>query len=109
MDLKLNKMKNYTGSDLGQDFKTFFTKETKHITIILKSIGCTDIQMSRQFYYYYGFFTSPTGQPYYFSCSDVRFWKYEKILFRTVKNYNDYTGGHNQYIETNNLKQIKLS
>ena len=41
-------MKNYTGSDLGNDFREFFKREKKRIVEALKSKGCTDIQMSRQ-------------------------------------------------------------
>ena len=39
-------MKNYTGSDLGQDFKSFYTREVGRIKKHLKSIGCTDIEFS---------------------------------------------------------------
>src|SRR5258708_2020895 len=92
-------MKNYTGSDLGQDFKKFYTSEKKLITKHLLSLGCTKIEMSRQFYYFYGFFTSPNGQAYYFSCSDVRHFPNSPILYRTIKDYNDFTGGANQYCD----------
>ena len=96
-------MKNYSGSDLGNDFKEFFRKEKSRITKHLKIKGCTEIKMSMQFYYFYGFFTSKSGQAYYFSCSDVRHFSYEKLHFRTAKNYSDFTGGSNQYISVNQL------
>jgi hypothetical protein len=101
-------MKHYTGSDLGQDFRSFFTKESKRIKAELTKLGCTDIQLSRQFYYYYGFFTAPSGQKYYLSCSDVRHFSYTRILYRTAKDYKDYTGGSNCYIAANELGSIKL-
>jgi hypothetical protein len=50
------------------------------------------------FYFFSGFFTAPSGQVYYFSCSDIRHWGYDKLLIRTAKNYTDYTGGSNQYV-----------
>ena len=90
--------KNYSGSDLGQDFKEFFRKEKRRLTEHFKAKGCTKIEMSYGFYYFSGFFTAPSGQVYYFSCSDVRHWGYDKLLIRTAKNYTDYTGGSNQYV-----------
>ena len=101
-------LKNYTGGDLGQDFRTLFTKEKNRITKALMALGCTDIEMSRQFYYYFGFFTSKTGQIYYFSCSDVRHFTYDKILYRTATHNRDFTGGSNQYVNRNELDTLKL-
>lgn len=103
-------MKHYTGRDLGQDFRTFFTNEKRRLTKYLKELDCTNIQMSRQFYYFYGFFTSKSGQKYYFSCSDIRHFGYTKILYRTVNSYTDYTGGMNQYVnvDADSLRNIKL-
>jgi hypothetical protein len=105
---KQEKMKNYTGKDLGENFREFFKSEKKRITKDLKELGCTNVQMSCQFYYFYGFFTSSTGQPYYFSCSDVRYWGYERLLYRIAKSYIDYTGGMNQYIKVHELKNLNL-
>lgn len=102
------KMTNYTGSDLGDDFKRFFKSEKRRITKILTDMGCTDIVMSMQFYYFYGYFTSKTGQPYYFSCSDTRHFGYTQLLYRTVKDYDDCTGGGNQYVSKNYIKEMKL-
>jgi len=102
-------MKNYTGSDLRQDFKTFFSKEKSRISKILKDLGCTDIQMSRQFYYFYGFFTSKSGQTYYFCCSDVRHFGYNQIRYKIAKDYKDYGGsGMNQYVNIDNIKEMEL-
>ena len=92
--------KNYSGSDLSSAFKTFFRKEEKRISDILTKKGCTNIEMNYGFYYFSGFFTSPTGQVYYLSCSDVRHFGYERLLIRTAKDYKDYTGGSNQYVGT---------
>jgi hypothetical protein len=93
-------MANYSGSDLSSEFKSFFRKEKKRITDILKEKGCTNIEMGYGFYYFSGFFTSPTGQAYYFSCSDVRHFPYNRLLIRTAKHYKDYTGGSNNFIGT---------
>ena len=83
------KTTHYTGSDLGQDFRTFFTKEKKRISNFLTAKGCKDIVMYRGFYYFSGFFTTASGQIYYFSISDVRHFSYEKIMYRTATSYKD--------------------
>ena len=109
---KLNDMaksKHYTGSDLGQDFRTFYTKETNRIKKVLTEMGCTNIEFSRQFYYFSGFFTAPSGQVYYMSCSDVRHFPYEKLLYRTAATYKDYTGGHNCYVKPDGIKFINFN
>jgi len=103
--------KNYSGSDLGQDFKEFFRKEKNRLTKILKEKSCTKIEMNYGFYYFSGFFTAPSGQVYYFSCSDVRHFGYTQLLIRTAKSYTDFTGGSNQYcgLKKEDLINFRLS
>jgi len=102
--------KNYSGSDLSQEFKSFFRKEKNRLTKILTEKGCTNIDLSYGFYYFSGFFTAPSGQVYYISCSDVRHFEYEELLIRTAKDYKDFTGGTNQYcgISKNELMRFTL-
>jgi len=108
----MEKRKNYSGRDLGQDFKDFFRREKRRLTGIFKEKGCIDIQMNYGFYYFSGFFTSSTGQAYYFSCSDVRHYPYDTILIRTAKDYRDFSGGGNGYgyvsVVRQNLINFKL-
>lgn len=99
---------SYKGSDFGQDFKVFFRNEKRRITAYLKEFGCTDIKINYGFYYFYGFFTSKTGQIYYFNSSDVRHFGYNRLMYRTAKDYKDYTGGMNQYINVDNLREMKI-
>ena len=103
-------MADYKGSDLGNEFKEFFRIETNRIKRHLKSIGCTKIEFSMQFYYFSGFFTSKTGQVYYLSSSDVRHFGYSQLLYRTAQHYKDYTGGSNQYVSTDRgqLKYMQI-
>lgn len=103
-------MKNYSGSDLGADFKAFFRKEKKRISKILTDRGCINIEMAYGFYYFSGFFTAPSGQIYYFSSSDVRHFGYDKLLIRTAKHYKDWTGGMNQFcnVDDDSLKNFRL-
>ena len=99
---------NYKGKDLGDDFKDFFRKEKRRIIDNLKKIGCYDFKFSCQFYYFSGFFRSKTGQMYYISCSDVRYFGYIELLYRTAKHNKDWTGGGNQYVKINKLKEMEL-
>ena len=99
---------SYKGSDLSPQFKTWFRKEKKRITEILESKGCTNVQLDYGFYYFSGFFTSSTRQIYYISCSDVRHFPDHKYMYRTAKHYKDWTGGSNQFINKNELENIKL-
>ena len=88
-------------------FRSEFTKE-------LKSIGAADIQIGKGHFYVSGFFTVD-GQVWYFSLSDVRGMEYclnqscmGKLMYRTAKDYRDFTGGYNRYatIETGMAKNM---
>ena len=102
--------KNYGGSDLSDNFKNFFRREKRRLQTHFKSKGCTNFQMNYGFYFFSGFFTSPSGQAYYFSCDDVRWFGYTQLLIRTAKDYNDFTGGSNQFcgITKQELLNFKL-
>ena len=102
------KNKNYKGSDLSQEFKSFARKEIKRITNILTEIGCTDVQLNYGFYYFSGFFTAPSGQIYYISCYDIRHFGYKKLMYRTAKSYTDYTGGSNNFVQVEKLNGVKF-
>jgi len=99
---------SYKGSDLSSEFKSFFRKEKKRIVGILESLGCTAIEIDYGFYTFSGFFTSASGQIYYLSCPDVRHWEYTRLMYRTAKSYKDYSGGSNNFIDKNNLNNIRL-
>jgi hypothetical protein len=101
-------MKNYKGSDLSPEFKGIYRKEMRQIKKILTEMGCTNIESSMQFYYYYGFFTAPSGQEFYFNCSDVRFFPNNPLLYRKVKDRNDFTGQENRYVQLSKLNDINL-
>ena len=66
-------MKNYNGKDLRPEFKELYARDKKLIVGQLVEMGCTEIMMSMQFNYYYGYFTAPNGTRFYFNISDVRF------------------------------------
>lgn len=100
----------YKGSDLSSEFKSFFRKEKNRLKKILEARGCTKIELDYGFYYFSGFFTAPSGQIYYLSCSDVRHFGYNKLLIRTAKHYKDWTGGMNQFcgVDEGSLNNFRL-
>jgi len=87
------------------EFLTFARTFKKEISKELTERQCTNITLSVGHFYCSGFFTSPTGQIYYFSISDVRSYNenygghFSSLLYRTAKSYQDYTGGCNQYVK----------
>lgn len=100
---------SYKGNDLDPNFVKWFRKEKKRIETILISKGCTNIKLSYGFHYFYGFFTSETGQVYYINCPDKRYSPNDAYMYRTAQNYRDFSGGRNMYIMPNKLNEIKLS
>ncbi len=99
----------YKGSDLSPEFKKFFRSERKRITDALTKMGCTNVQMDYGFYFFYGFFTSQSGQVYYLSVHiDSRPISYKQIMYRTAKDYKDYSGGSNQYVDKNEIDKMIL-
>jgi hypothetical protein len=83
------------------EFKSFASAFKRELTKELKSIGATNIKFSVGHFYVSGFFTSETGQVYYFSLSDVRGCP-NQLMYRTAKDYKDYTGGINQWVNIEN-------
>ena len=100
--------KDYSGSDLSSDFKSFYKNEMKKIKKILIEKGCTNIETSCQSYYFFGFFTSKSGQMYYFNCPDIRHFGYSIIMYRTVTSYKDFRGGSNQHVSPDKLNNINF-
>jgi len=92
-----------TNSKHDPEFSTFKRLFRKGLTKELYKIGATNIVFSYGHYYISGFFTMNT-QAYYFSLSDVRHGFVfnrngeAEIMYRTAKNYKDYTGGGNQWL-----------
>ena len=99
---------SYKGKDISTEFKKFFRTEKRRITENLTKMGCTKIELDYGFYYFSGFFTSASGQIYYLCVSDVRHFPYERIMYRTAKDYKDYSGGTNQYVDRYEIKKMNL-
>lgn len=82
-------------------FNSFFSVFKKELSVELKKIGATDIKFSKGHFEVSGFFTVGS-QPYYFSLSDVRGLEYVRtptLMYRTAKDYKDFTGGSNQWTD----------
>lgn len=72
-------------------FKREFNKE-------LKQVGATNIVYHKGHFGLSGFFTTKSGQIYYFSLSDVR-GSNVNLMYRTADHYKDWKGGSNQWIQ----------
>ena len=97
-----------SSSGTTQEFLNFVRTFKREFTKELKSIGATDIKIGKGHFYVSGFFTSVSGQVYYFSLSDVRGMDYaltnnpdnvqSQLMYRTARDYKDFTGGGNQWV-----------
>jgi len=90
-----------SSSGLTEQFKKFYTTFKREFKKELLTIGATDIVFSRGHFYVSGFYTIGETM-YYFSLPDVRGKNnpdscMNKLLYRTVKDYKDYSGGMNKY------------
>lgn len=98
----------YKGSDLSPAFKSAFRMEKNRITKHLTSIGCTEIKFDYGFEYFSGFFTSKSGQVYYLSASTDKVGNYDQLMYRTARNYKDFSGGTNQWVNRNELYRMRI-
>jgi len=90
------------------EFLSFVKVFKKEFTSELQSVGATNIVFNVGHFYISGFFTLD-GQAYYFSLPDVRDLGHSmlyypdncmsKLMYRTAKDYNDYTGGMNRFVK----------
>ena len=70
-----------------KDFSKFLTTE-----------GAEEIKIGKPNHFdMSGFFKMKSGQIWYFRIGDVR-WSKDKMLIRTAKGFNDFTGGYNQFV-----------
>jgi len=110
---KLNRSKDFiqsltqefeSSSQLTQQFQAFHRIFKRDFTNILKSFNAENIEFNRNHFGTIGFFTH-NGQVYYFSLGDVR-WNKDRMLIRTAKDYKDYTGGSNEFLNTENREKF---
>ena len=72
------------GSVTSTDFQLFCREFKSMLTSELEKVGGIDYKQN--------------NGHYYISISDVRHFKVDNILIRTAKDYRDFTGGTNHYI-----------
>lgn len=91
-----------SSSTLTPEFAQFFRTFKSEFTKELKKVGAVDIKFSRMHFCLSGFCTV-NGQVWYFSLSDVRGMEFNynhiQLMYRTAKDYKDYTGGHNRWVK----------
>lgn len=90
-----------SGGHNSERFEEFFEDFKRAFTYQLKKLKANTISFSKGHYYISGFFKIE-DQFYYFSLSDVRdgvrTFDKPKMLIRTAKSAEDYTGGGNNYV-----------
>jgi hypothetical protein len=105
--LMLLKQEFESSSGLTPEFDNFsrvFMSEFR--SFVKKDLGVSDVKLSRGHFEVSGFFKMPSGQVWYISLGDVR-WNKDKMMLRTAKGFNDYTGGMNQFVEVSNPARFK--
>ena len=105
--LKLLRAGFESSSETTQEFLAFVRTFKKEFGAELKAIGASNIEYHRGHFEVTGFYTVGK-QPWYFSLHDVRFFPDEQIMYRTAKDYKDYSGGSNVYatIKTGMAKEM---
>lgn len=92
-----------SSSTTTDQFKQFYRTFKSEFTKELLSQNADNIVFSRGHFYVSGFCTI-NNQVWYFSLSDVRGMEFSlnqssmgKLMYRTAKDYKDYTGGQNRF------------
>jgi hypothetical protein len=88
-------------------FAAFYTKFVKAVKLELKKINATEIKLSKGHFFISGFF-KVGEQCFYISLSDVRD-NEANLLIRTAKDYKDYSGGANHYVEIDTYMAKKIA
>jgi hypothetical protein len=97
-----------SSSGLTQQFADFYRLFKKEFTKVLKNLGAMEIRISRGHFYISGFFQLADGRIWYFSLGDVRWGSFrDKLLIRTAKSFEDYTGGDNNFIDIGCMDELK--
>jgi hypothetical protein len=97
-----------SSSGLTQQFADFYRLFKKEFTKVLKNLGAMKIRISRGHFYISGFFQLADGRIWYFSLGDVRWGSFrDKLLIRTAKSFEDYTGGANNFIDIGCMEELK--
>jgi hypothetical protein len=105
---------NYTfesSSGLTEEFADFYKDVKKYIN--QQCSNKFEIVLNRNHFDFSGFLKNKkTGKFVYFSASDVRHFQddwYNSLLIRTASDQSDYTGGNNNFISIEQLREKALN
>ena len=92
-----------SSSGLTDEWKEGYRKMHNGLKTIITELGGVNFESSRGHFGISGFFTYEE-QVWYFSISDVR-WFDGRMLIRTAKDYKDFSGGSNEYVNVRNKER----
>ena len=96
-----------SSSGLTQQFADFFILfKREFVRALKKHFDIAEIRINRGHFYASGFFQLTDGRIWYFSLGDVR-WGDGKLLIRTAKSFEDYTGGSNNFVDIGCIEELK--
>lgn len=78
--------------------KSFCRKFSNEIKKQLQKIGATEYKQYNNYFYISAFFKFK-NKCFYINTTDIRFSILDNLLIRECKDYNDFTGCHNNYID----------
>ena len=106
--IKLLKEPFISSSVTTPQFLAFYKTFKKEFTDFLTQRKCTQIEIGKGHFYISGFFTSHTGQVYYFNFGDVRIDGSGRFYYRTATDYKDFTGGHNIWAYLDKINEMVI-
>lgn len=105
---KTKKLLNETfesSSSRTQQYLNFHRTFKREFTQLMKPI-CSEIDIHKPNHFdVSGFFKTNSGKTYYISLGDLR-WDKHSLLYRTAKDFKDYSGGINEYISMDNIENL---
>jgi hypothetical protein len=98
-----------SSSGLTEQFADFYRLFKREFAKALKrNLDIKEIRMSRGHFCISGFFQLADGKIWYFSLGDVRWGSFrDKLLIRTAKSFEDYTGGANNFVDAGDMEGLK--
>jgi hypothetical protein len=99
------------GGYTSPSFKSFARKFKNSFNKELAKVSAKIVGYTTGHYYVSGFFETKNGNLYYFSISDVRYFDFGEMLYRTAEHLKDFTGGSNQYvtIDDDMVEKMKIN
>ena len=95
--LKLTQSHFESSSGRTPEYLSWHRKFKNAFKKFLTARGITDIEIGKPNHFDMSGFFTVKGQAWYFSISDLRWFK-DAMLVRTAKDYKDYSGGMNHYV-----------